>query len=364
MPKILVADDSITVRKVAERLLTEAGMEVALAASGEEALAWLANERPDFIISDVIMPDKSGYDVCKFVRSHAELSKTPFLLISGIVNDDVARKAESCRADGVLKKPFQGASLQDRVLELLAKKGEQGTGVSVSETSASKAPEPYSEQVSPQPADPVVPAPKVFRITEEQLRTLRESAARIQDLETTLADERMRAERLTEQLQAAQLWEQRHAELQACFTEQRQHVADLEAQAKRLADLEGRNRELEAALADLQSKLAAVNQLPESQPLESQPRSADLHALLMEQQQRLTDLANQVMKHGEAEDKIRTLEASLANERSRADEMALRCAEMERTATRASMRMEDLSRLLNQIARLASNAEENSVSAP
>ena len=41
MPKVLVADDSITVRKVAERLLTEAGMEVALAASGEEAMAYL-----------------------------------------------------------------------------------------------------------------------------------------------------------------------------------------------------------------------------------------------------------------------------------------------------------------------------------
>ncbi|MGH9197424.1 MAG: response regulator, partial [Acidimicrobiia bacterium] len=59
MPKILVADDSITVRKVAERLLTEAGMEVALAASGEEAMAYLSTEHPDFIISDVIMPDKS-----------------------------------------------------------------------------------------------------------------------------------------------------------------------------------------------------------------------------------------------------------------------------------------------------------------
>ena len=133
MPKILVADDSITVRKVAERLLTEAGLEVALAASGEEALAWLANECPDFVITDVIMPDKSGYDVCKYVRSHAELAETPVLLISGIVNKDVTRKAESCRADGVLKKPFQGASLQDRVLELLARRREKNVAQTASE---------------------------------------------------------------------------------------------------------------------------------------------------------------------------------------------------------------------------------------
>jgi len=74
MPKVLVADDSITVRKVAERLLTEAGMEVALAASGEEAMAYLSTEHPDFVISDVIMPDKSGYDgAVKFLAPLARL---------------------------------------------------------------------------------------------------------------------------------------------------------------------------------------------------------------------------------------------------------------------------------------------------
>ena len=106
MPKILVADDSIAVRKVAERLLTEAGLRVALAANGEEALAYLSKERPDVIVSDVIMPDKSGYEVCAFVRGNASLANTPVLLISGIVNDEVTKQAESCHADGVLKKPF------------------------------------------------------------------------------------------------------------------------------------------------------------------------------------------------------------------------------------------------------------------
>src|ERR687892_219180 len=125
MAKILIADDSITVRKVAERLLTDAGMEVALVSSGEEAVSWLQKERPDFIISDVIMPDKSGYDVCRFVRSQADLSMTPVLLISGVVNDEVNRQAQSCQADAVLKKPFQGTSLKDCVLELLAKRRQE-----------------------------------------------------------------------------------------------------------------------------------------------------------------------------------------------------------------------------------------------
>src|SRR5919106_5801005 len=122
MPKILVADDSIAVRKVAERLLTEAGLGVTLAANGEEALALLAREVPDLIVSDVIMPDKSGYEVCAFVRGQAALANTPVLLISGIVNDEVTKQAESCHADGVLKKPFQGTSLKDCVQDLLTKR--------------------------------------------------------------------------------------------------------------------------------------------------------------------------------------------------------------------------------------------------
>jgi Response regulator containing a CheY-like receiver domain and an HD-GYP domain len=122
MPKVLIADDSIAVRKVAERLLTEAGMGVTLAANGEEALAYLAKETPDLVVSDVIMPDKSGYEVCAFVRARRALANTPVLLISGIVNDEVTKQAESCHADGVLKKPFQGTSLKDRVLELLSKR--------------------------------------------------------------------------------------------------------------------------------------------------------------------------------------------------------------------------------------------------
>src|SRR5215471_20904636 len=157
MPKILVADDSIAVRKVAERLLTEAGLGVTLAANGEEALAFLAKECPDLIVSDVIMPDKSGYEVCAFVRGQTALAQTPVLLISGIVNDEVTKQAESCHADGVLKKPFQGTSLKDRVLELLVKKQQP----------PAPAPAPAPVKAAPPPAAPPVPASSAGSSAEE-----------------------------------------------------------------------------------------------------------------------------------------------------------------------------------------------------
>src|SRR5437899_12286092 len=120
MPTILVVDDSLSVRKVAERMLTEAGLEVALAANGEEAMNLALTKRPDLVIADVIMPDKSGFEVCAYIRAQASLANTPVLLVSGFVDDEVTRQAEACRADGVIKKPFQGAALRERVLELLS----------------------------------------------------------------------------------------------------------------------------------------------------------------------------------------------------------------------------------------------------
>ena len=124
MPIILVVDDSLSVRKVAERMLREAGLDVALAANGEDAMTWLSGNQPDLVIADVIMPDKSGFEVCAFVRAQASLANTPVLLISGFVDDEVTRQAEACRADGVVKKPFQGASLRERVVALLATRKE------------------------------------------------------------------------------------------------------------------------------------------------------------------------------------------------------------------------------------------------
>src|SRR5207237_3110457 len=191
MPKILVADDSIAVRKVAERLLTEAGLDVSLAASADEAIALLANERPDLVVSDVIMPDKSGYEVCSLVRDQASYSTTPVLLLSNIVNEEVTRQADSCRADGVLKKPFQGSSLKDMVLQLLAKREHRAT------------PKPAAASTG----SPAVPAPegaKAFRVTEEQLQVFRQAVSRMKELEELLAAEREKSAQLAQRCTKAE----------------------------------------------------------------------------------------------------------------------------------------------------------------
>jgi CheY-like chemotaxis protein len=356
MPKVLVADDSITVRKVAERLLTEAGMEVALAASGEEALAYLSTEHPDFIISDVIMPDKSGYDVCRFVRAQQTLADTPVLLISGIVNDEVNRQAESCRANGVLKKPFQGASLQDRVRDILSKQTENDASAIAlplnGETSAVDRESPQSDD-----STGATSAQKAYRITEEQLQSFRQSAARIKELEDFLNEEKAKSARLSEQLEQFSQGQGRIGEMEASLSEYQHRIEDLSAQAERLSGVERRNRELESLIAELQNAPADVqSNLPSNG---SHATVNELQALLSDQQQRLSELAREVMTHGESGARFKALETTLAEEQTRASSLARRCTDLEQELARANARLEECTSLLEKIGHLAGKPKED-----
>jgi len=178
MPTILVVDDSLSVRKVAERMLMEAGLEVAAVSNGEEALDWLSTKRPDLVIADVIMPDKSGFDVCAFVRSNAALADTPVILVSGFVDDELTRQAEACRADGIIKKPFQGAALRERVLHLLSARKAQPPG----------APAEDLGRPMPVPDSSTSASHALEERLAQQQKELGQASALIQDLAARLAE--------------------------------------------------------------------------------------------------------------------------------------------------------------------------------
>ena len=120
MPKVLVVDDSLSVRKVVERALAARSIQVVSAASGSEALTQIQREHPDLVICDVLMPDKDGYQICEFVKAHPEFGASPVLLISGIVNSAVLERAAEVRSDSVMRKPFAADELLQKVEGLLA----------------------------------------------------------------------------------------------------------------------------------------------------------------------------------------------------------------------------------------------------
>jgi len=120
MPKVLVVDDSLSVRKVVERALLGRQIEVVCAATGTEALERIEREAPDVVVCDVVMPDRDGYEICEFVKKHPRLSRTPVLLMSGIVNDEVRERAARVQSADVLTKPFAADDLLRKLDALLA----------------------------------------------------------------------------------------------------------------------------------------------------------------------------------------------------------------------------------------------------
>lgn len=169
MPKVLVVDDSLSVRKVVQRALESKRIEVLSAASGSEALEQIAREAPDLIVCDVIMPDMDGYQICDFVKKHPTLGHTPVLLISGIVNSTVLERAAKVRSDDVMRKPFAADELLHRIESLLLAAGRPAAAAAPvpapTASSASPAPErraPQPERAAPvaEPAVVVAPAPE------------------------------------------------------------------------------------------------------------------------------------------------------------------------------------------------------------
>lgn len=121
MPKVLVVDDSLSVRKVVERALEARQMKVLSVALGSEAIERIERDEPDLVVCDVLLPDKDGYQVCEFVKRHPRLGQTPVLLISGIVNDSVLQRAAEAQSNEVLRKPFSAEELTRKIDDLLSK---------------------------------------------------------------------------------------------------------------------------------------------------------------------------------------------------------------------------------------------------
>ena len=120
MAKVLVVDDSLSVRKVVERALLGRHIEVVCAATGNEALERIERDEPDVVVCDVVMPDRDGYEICEFVKRHPRLAGTPVLLMSGIVNDEVRQRAAQVQSADVLSKPFAADDLLRKLDSLLA----------------------------------------------------------------------------------------------------------------------------------------------------------------------------------------------------------------------------------------------------
>ena len=111
--KVLVIDDSNTIRRTAETLLAKAGCNVATASDGFDSLAKIVDIKPDMIFIDIMMPRLDGYQTCALIKNNDEFKSTPVIMLSS--KDGLFDKAKGriVGADDYLTKPFGRAELLD-----------------------------------------------------------------------------------------------------------------------------------------------------------------------------------------------------------------------------------------------------------
>jgi CheY-like chemotaxis protein len=128
IPTVYFIDDSATMREVIKIAFRKENIQVVTCSDATSALAQFARTAPDVVITDVIMPDKDGYEVCQFIKQHEQLGPTPVILMSGVVNKSVAERATAVKADELIRKPFQPQELIARVKSLLNPKQSAASG--------------------------------------------------------------------------------------------------------------------------------------------------------------------------------------------------------------------------------------------
>jgi chemosensory pili system protein ChpA (sensor histidine kinase/response regulator) len=117
--RIMVVDDSVTVRKVTTRLLERNGMEVRTAKDGMDAMETLQDHRPDLILLDIEMPRMDGFEVASLVRHDAVLKDIPIIMITSRTGDKHRDRAFSIGVNEYMGKPFQEDQLLTSINGLL-----------------------------------------------------------------------------------------------------------------------------------------------------------------------------------------------------------------------------------------------------
>lgn len=118
--KVMVVDDSKTIRRSAESLLTKAGCEVVTAGDGFESLAKIAEHEPDIIFVDIMMPRLDGYQACALIKHNSRFRDTPVIMLTS--KDSIFDRARGrlVGSEQYLTKPFSKEDLLGAIKEHVA----------------------------------------------------------------------------------------------------------------------------------------------------------------------------------------------------------------------------------------------------
>ena len=120
--KVLLVDDEVGFAELLKDLLVMDDYEVEVANDGQEGFEKIASFNPDVIISDVVMPRMSGFELFKRVKAAPELASIPFLFITGYQDDRVLAEARKVGVFGILRKPVDVEQIERRLRDLTGEK--------------------------------------------------------------------------------------------------------------------------------------------------------------------------------------------------------------------------------------------------
>ncbi len=155
MSIILLADDSPHALRMGERILNEEGYQVVSLTDGQTAVLRMADADPDLVIADAFLPAKSGFELCRYVKTHHR--HTRVILTAGLLEKFDETAAQQAGCDAILRKPFE-TSVVMPVIRPLVQEAQLARGL-FAEALAGVVPQPVSDAL-PVPSRPQPPDPK------------------------------------------------------------------------------------------------------------------------------------------------------------------------------------------------------------
>jgi twitching motility two-component system response regulator PilH len=119
MPTVLIVDDSPTVREMVSEQLRKSGFSVVEAVDGEEAIAKLQISIPDLVVTDIVMPRKNGYELCRWMKSEPKMKHIPVIMCTSKSEEFDVYWGMKQGADAYITKPYHPPDLVEVVNRLL-----------------------------------------------------------------------------------------------------------------------------------------------------------------------------------------------------------------------------------------------------
>lgn len=116
---VLIVEDEDNIALALEYLIGRQGFRLRRVADGADAFDAITTDRPDLVVLDVMLPNRSGYEICQMIRSDAALADTKVLLMTARGGEVERRKGLALGADGFLTKPFATRDLTEQISALL-----------------------------------------------------------------------------------------------------------------------------------------------------------------------------------------------------------------------------------------------------